>query len=76
MPKKSLCTFKEVILKGQGAVNNAVCFSVIGNKGATQHASGTTLYKPAQNLKNKYQKHYSFTKTDQYSGQEISVKIA
>ena len=41
MPKKSLCTFKVVILKGQGAVNNAVCFSVIGNKGATQHASGS-----------------------------------
>ena len=57
-------------------MNDATCFSVIGNRGAMQHASGTTLNKPAQNLKKKYQKHYLFKKTDQYSGQEISLKIA
>ena len=37
------------------------------NKGATQHASGTTVNKPAQKLKKKYQKLYSFKRTDQYS---------
>ena len=43
-------------------MNIAACFSVIGNKGATQHASGTTLNKPAQNLEKKYQKHYLLKK--------------
>ena len=32
--------------------------------------------KPAQNLKKKHQKLYLFKRTDQYSGQEISLKIA
>ena len=31
--------------------------------------------QPAQNLKKKHQKLYLFTRTDQYSGQEISLKI-
>ena len=57
-----------------------VCFSESEcdsnpKKGATQHASGTTLNKPALNLKKK-QKLYLFKRTDQYSGQEISLKIA
>ena len=47
-------------------MNDAACFSVIGNRGAMQHASGTTL-----NKKTKIQ-----IQTDQYSGQEISLKIA
>ena len=46
------------------------------NNGATQHASGTTVNKHAQKLKKKYQKLYLFKRTDQYSGQEISLKIA
>ena len=46
------------------------------NKSATQHASGTNVNKPAQNLKKKYQKLYWFKRTDQYSGQEISLNIA
>ena len=46
------------------------------NKGATQHARGANVNKPAQNLKKKYQKLYLFKRTDQYSGQEISLKIA
>ena len=45
-------------------------------KGATQHARGTTLNKAAQNLKKKHQKLYLFKRTNQYSGQEISLKIA
>ena len=48
-------------------------------KGATQHASGTTVNtvnKPAQKLKKKHQKLCLFKRTDQYSGQEISLKIA
>ena len=45
-------------------------------KGATLHASGTTLNKPAQKLKKKRQKLYLFKRTDQYSGQELSLKIA
>ena len=54
-----------------------VCFSVIGTqKGATQHASRHNVNKPAQNLKKKHQKLYLFKRTDQYSGQEISLKIA
>ena len=56
-----------------------MCFSVIltrPNKGAKQHASGTTLNKLAQNLKKKYHKLYLFKRKDQYSGQEISLKIA
>ena len=46
------------------------------NKVATQHASGTTVNKPPQKLKKKYQKLYLFKRTDQNSGQEISLKIA
>ena len=45
-------------------------------KGATQHASGTMLNKPDQNLKKKHQKLKLFKRTDRYSGQEISFKIA
>ena len=45
-------------------------------KGATQHASRHNVNKPAQNLKKKHQKLYLFKRTDQYSGQEISLKIA
>ena len=45
-------------------------------KGATQHASRYKVNKPAQNLKKKHQKLYLFKRTDQYSGQEISLKIA
>ena len=45
-------------------------------KGTTQHSRGTTLNKPAQNLKKKHQKLYLFKRTNQYSGQEISLKIA
>ena len=45
-------------------------------KGATQHASRHNVKKPAQNLKKKHQKLYLFKRTDQYSGQEISLKIA
>ena len=45
-------------------------------KGATQHASWHNANKPAQNLKKKQQKLYQFKRTDQYSGQEISLKIA
>ena len=45
-------------------------------KGPTQYASGTTLNKPAQKLKKIYQKLYLFKRTDQYPGQEISLKIA
>ena len=32
--------------------------------------------KPDKNLKKKHQKLYLFKRTDQYSGQEISLKIA
>ena len=46
------------------------------NKGATQLARGTTVNKPPQKLKKKYQKLYLFKRTDQNSGQEISLKIA
>ena len=47
------------------------------DKGATQHASGTKLNKPSQKLnEKKCQKIYLFKRTDQYSGQEISLKIA
>ena len=46
------------------------------NKGATQHARGTTVNKPPQKLKKKYQKLYLFKRTDQYSCQKISLKIA
>ena len=45
-------------------------------KGATQHASRHNVKKPAQNLKKKRQKRYLFKKINQYSGQEISLKIA
>ena len=55
-----------------------VCFSVIGTQrkvpGSMQ--AGTTSTKPAQNLKKKHQKLCLFKRTDQYSGQEISLKIA
>ena len=58
-----------------------VCFSESEcdrnpKKGATHHASGATLNKPALNLIKKHQKLYLFKRTDQYSGQEISLKIA
>ena len=45
-------------------------------KVATQHASRHNVNKPVQNLKKKHQKLYLFKRTDQYSGQEISLKIA
>ena len=45
-------------------------------KGATQHASRHNVNKPAQKLKKKHQKLCLFKRTDQYSGQEISLKIA
>ena len=50
-------------------MNIAVCFQCDRNsdKGATQ---------PAQKLKKKYQKIYLFKRTDQYSSQDISLKIA
>ena len=44
-------------------------------KGATQHASRHNVNKPVQNLKKKHQKLYLFKRTDQYSGQEISLKM-
>ena len=45
-----------------------VCFSESEcdrnpKKGATQHASGTTLNEPALNLKKKHQKLYLFKRT-------------
>ena len=54
-----------------------VCFSVIGTQRKVPRSvqAGTT-YKPAQNLKKKHQKLYLFKRTDQYFGQEISLKIA
>ena len=47
-------------------------------KGTTQHAlkPAQRKLKPAQNLKKKHQKLYLFKRTDQYSGQEISLKIS
>ena len=42
-------------------------------KGATQHAS---RQQAAQNLKKKHWKLYLFKRTDQYSGQEISLNTA
>ena len=55
-----------------------VCFSVIGTqrKVPRLHASRYKVNKPAQNLKKKHQKLYLFKRTDQYSGQEISLKTA
>ena len=44
-------------------------------KVATQHASWYNVNKPVQNLKKKHQKLYLFKRTDQYSGQEISLKM-
>ena len=60
-------------------MNNAVCFSVIGTQTKvprSMQAAQRQTIKPAQNLKKKYQKLYLFKRTDQYSGQEISLKIA
>ena len=53
-------------------------FQCDGNpkKGATRHASWHNVNKPVQNFKKKHQKLYLFKRTDQYSGQEISLKIA
>ena len=47
-------------------------------KRTTQHASRHmyNVNKPAQNLKKKHQELYLLKKTDQYSGQEISLKIS
>ena len=45
-------------------------------KGTTQHATQHNVNRPAQNLKKKHQKLYLFKRTDPYSGQEISFKIA
>ena len=45
-------------------------------KGTTQHASRHNVNRPAQNLKKKHQKLCLFKRTDQYSGQEISLMIA
>ena len=45
-------------------------------KGATQHASQLNVNKPAHNLEKKHQKLYLFKTTDQYSGQEFSLKIS
>ena len=53
-----------------------VCFSDRNpNNGATQHSSRRNVNQPAQNLKKKHQKLCLFKRTDQYSGQEISLKI-
>ena len=84
MPKQSLCIFKVVIVKRnltiiilfeEGAVKNGVC-DRNPNNGARQHSSRRNVNKPAQNLKKKHKKLCLFKRTDQYSGQEISLKIA
>ena len=51
-------------------------FHVLVTTSATQHVSQHNVNKPALNLKKKHQKLYLFKRTDQYSGQEISLKIA
>ena len=71
MSKQSLCIFKEVILK-----RNLSVWKHYLKKGTTQHASRHSVNRPAQNLKKKHQKLYLFKRTDQYSGQEISLMIA
>ena len=81
MPKQSLCIFKVIIFNRnleQGAMNINGVFQCDRNpkKGATQHARGTTLNKPTQNLKKKHEKVYLFKRANQYSGLEISLKIA
>ena len=54
-----------------------VCFSVTGTQKRCHAAyKQKTLNKSAQNLKKKHQKLYLFKRTDQYSGQEISLEIA
>ena len=87
MLKQSLCIFKVVtfkrnvttiILIRRRSSDYKCVFQCDRNpkKGATQHASRHNVNKPAQNLKKKHQKLYLFKRTDQQSGQEISLKIA
>ena len=91
MPKQSLCIFKVVIFKRNLTIiilirtRSGKYYRVFQcdrnpDKGATQHASGTTRHNAKQACseieKKIYQKLYLFKRTDQYSGQEISLKIA
>ena len=73
MPKQSLCIFIVVIFKRNLTIiilirtRSGKYYRVFQcdrnpDKGATQHASGTTLNKPAQKLKKIYIRNFIYSK--------------